>query len=109
MQNFVRASTLARNTQNMPTIPKNRRKTLKTEQKQPLEARRSLTEVSPELVGEDRTGRPLQKQQQRNQTMTTYHYFNNTKSNRRNFFFFFFFLDGFCTTPATLHHPQQTM
>jgi hypothetical protein len=48
MQNFVGASTLAGNTQNMPTIPKNRRKTLKTEQKQPLEARRSLTGVSPE-------------------------------------------------------------
>jgi hypothetical protein len=42
MQNFVGASTLAGNTQNMLTIPKNRRKTLKTEQKQPLEARRSI-------------------------------------------------------------------
>jgi hypothetical protein len=51
MQNFVEASTLAGNTQNMPAVPKNRRKTLKTEQKQPLEARRSLTEVSPELAG----------------------------------------------------------
>jgi hypothetical protein len=85
MQNFVGASTLAGNTQNRPEVPKNRRKTLKTEQKQSLEARRSLTGVSPELVREDRTGRPLQKQQQRNQTMTTDHRFNNTKSN--NFFF----------------------
>jgi hypothetical protein len=46
MQNFVGASTLAGNTQNMLTIPKNRRKTLKTEQKQPLEARRSLRSIA---------------------------------------------------------------
>jgi hypothetical protein len=50
MQNFVGVSKLAGNTQNMPTIPKNRRKTLKTEQKQPLEARRTFAGVSPELA-----------------------------------------------------------
>jgi hypothetical protein len=43
MQNFVRASKLAGNTQNRPAIPKNITKTLKTEQKQSMEARRSLT------------------------------------------------------------------
>jgi hypothetical protein len=50
MQNFVEASKLAGNTQNRPEIPKNRTKTLKTEQKQSLEARRSLTGVSPETT-----------------------------------------------------------
>jgi hypothetical protein len=50
MQNFVGASKLAENTQNMPALPKNRRKTLKTEQKQSLEARRSLTGVSLETT-----------------------------------------------------------
>jgi hypothetical protein len=43
MQNFDGASKLVGNTQNRPAVHKNRRKTLKTEQKQWLEARRSLT------------------------------------------------------------------
>jgi hypothetical protein len=50
MQNFVGASKLAGNTQNRPEIPKNRTKTLKTEQKQSLEARRSLAGASPETT-----------------------------------------------------------
>jgi hypothetical protein len=88
MQNFVGASKLVGNTQNRPAIPKNRTKTLKTEQKESLEARWTFVGVSPELIGEDRTGRLLQKQQQQIQTMTTNQRFNNTKSNRRKFFFF---------------------
>jgi hypothetical protein len=68
MQNFIEASKLAGNTQNMPTIPKNRRKTLKTEQKQPLEARRSLTGVSPEIAG---TRRRRQNRPATSKTATT--------------------------------------
>jgi hypothetical protein len=59
MQNFDGASKLVGNAQNRLAVHKNRRKTLKTEHKQSLEARRSLTRVLPELAGEDRTGRPL--------------------------------------------------
>jgi hypothetical protein len=81
MQNFDGASKLVRNTQNRPAVHKNRRKTLKTEQKQWLEACRSLTRVSPELAGEDRTGRPLQKQQQQTQMMNTDQRFNNPNIN----------------------------
>jgi hypothetical protein len=51
MQNFVGASKLVGNTQNRPAIPKNRTKTLKTEQKESLEARRTFVGVSPELAG----------------------------------------------------------
>jgi hypothetical protein len=110
MQNFVGASKLVGNTQNRPTIPKNRIKTLKTEHKESLEARRTFVGVSPELIGEDRTGRPLKKQQQQTQTMTTDQRFNNKKSNRRNFFFpmaaatspEFFFSHGRCNFSG--HH-----
>jgi hypothetical protein len=45
MQNFVGASKLAENTQNMPAVPLNKRKTLKTEQKHSLEARRSIVRI----------------------------------------------------------------
>jgi hypothetical protein len=57
MQNFVGASKLAGNTQNRPEIPKNRTKTLKTEQKQSLEARRSIAGAYRSIAGDNQTRR----------------------------------------------------
>jgi hypothetical protein len=83
MQNFVGASKLAGNTQNRPKIPKNRTKTLKTEQKQSLEARRSIAGVSPEYrrrqpnsPDSDRRRRKYQEQQPQTQSTTTRQRFN---------------------------------
>jgi hypothetical protein len=71
---------------------------------------RSIADASPEyrqsslkLAGEDRIGRPLQKQQLQTQTMTIDQRFNNTKSNRRNFFF----LMAAANFPATTEHSDH--
>jgi hypothetical protein len=104
--NFFGASKLAGNTQNRPAVPKNRRKTLKTEQKQSLEARRSLIGVSPELAGtcQRRQNRPAtSKQQQQTQTLNTDQHFNNPNINQPDFFFFS--LDGCCNFAG--HHRQD--
>jgi hypothetical protein len=66
----------------MPAVPEYRRSSL-------------------ELVGGDRIGRPLQKQQLQTQTMTTDQRFNN---NQIAGFFFFFFPMAAATSPATTEH-----
>jgi hypothetical protein len=105
--NFFGASKLAKNTQNRLAVPKSRRKTLKTEQKQSLEARRSLTGVSLELA---RTCRRRQNRPATSKTATT----DSNVEHKSTFqqpkhqsagFFFFFFLDGCCNFAS--HHRQD--
>jgi hypothetical protein len=94
MQNFDRASKLAKNTQNRLEVPKNRSKTLKNRTEQSLEARRRLAEASPETIG---TCRRRQKPPANTKTATTEGIeghrvtFQQPKILQASFFFFFFF------------------